>query len=87
MYDTEQLVILIRRIVLSRSYCRRWRDVVKESVRKIFVTLETTVSPTIQAPVVQRADNFIQWITRYPAADKMYSNHNFYLLDIDLSAE
>ena len=26
-----------------------------------------------QAPVVQRADNFFQWINRYPT-DKMHSN-------------
>ena len=30
------------------------------------------------APVVQRADNFIQWTNRYPV-DKMYSDQ--YILD------
>lgn len=31
---------------------------------------------TVQAPVVQRADNFIQWVSCYPA-DKVYSNKSF----------
>ena len=29
------------------------------------------------APVVQRADNFIQWISRYPAL-QMYSKERFW---------
>ena len=32
---------------------------------------------TNQAPVVQKADNFIQWISCYPA-EQMYSNQCFW---------
>ena len=41
-------------------------------------------TPKLQAPVVQRLDNAIHWISRYPA-DKYWQNKPRYPLDSDLS--